>query len=171
MGAVVALVVLAAVLAAYLTSLAGRLDRAMVRVEAARTSLEAQLLRRAAAARALAARLPPDEGLALEEAAGAALDADAPERESAESALTRALRPALASAPAAAGWPPVGDEETTRLLAEADSRAVRVQLARQFHNDAVHACLALRRRRVVRWLHLYGRARRPTYFEIDDAAR
>jgi len=169
-GAVVALVVLAAVLAGYLTSLAGRLDRAMVRVEAARTSLEAQLLRRAAAARALAARLPPDEGLALEEAAAAALDADAPERESAESALTRALRPALASAPAAAGWPPASDE-TTRLLAEADSRAVRVQLARQFHNDAVHACLALRRRRVVRWLHLYGRARRPAYFEIDDAAR
>ena len=47
--------------------------------------------------------------------------------------------------------------------------ARKVMLARQFHNDAVRDLLALRRRRLVRLLHLYGRARPPSYIEFDAA--
>jgi hypothetical protein len=43
----------------------------------------------------------------------------------------------------------------------------KVMLARQFHNDAVRDLLALRRRRLVRLLHLYGRAAAPSYIEFD----
>jgi hypothetical protein len=37
------------------------------------------------------------------------------------------------------------------------------------HNDAVRDTLALRSRRLVRWLHLAGTAPMPAYFEIADA--
>ena len=38
------------------------------------------------------------------------------------------------------------------------------------HNDAVRDTLALRSRRLVRWLRLAGTAPLPAYFEIADAA-
>lgn len=73
-----------------------------------------------------------------------------PEREQAENRLSRALR----------GVTP------TEELSEVVTRA---SFARQFHNDAVRDALVLRRRWIVRLLHLAGHAPRPTYFEIDDA--
>jgi len=169
MVAVVAVVAAVVTVGSYLTWLAGRLDRLAVRVEAAGASLEAQLVRRAACARTVSALAPyrsgrppsgPDQLLALRDAADAALAAGPEQREAAESALSRALRAALA----------VVDEEDAPVLA-ADSASTRVKLARQFHNDAVLALLTLRRRRLVRWLRLYGRARAPRYFDIDDATR
>ncbi|HKN95801.1 MAG TPA: NUDIX domain-containing protein, partial [Pseudonocardiaceae bacterium] len=50
-------------------------------------------------------------------------------------------------------------------LADAEQRVV---LARRVHNDAVRDTLALRRRRLVRWLRLAGTARQPHYFEIAE---
>ncbi len=200
---VVALVV---AVGSYLTWLAGRLDRLAMRVEAARASLDAQLVRRAAAAQALAARAQsPGRSSPLDDlaaAATAALEAAPERREAAESALTRAVRAVVgdpdvldaapvpsttpsttlsttpSTAPTAGGSGALATvaadapvDLPAQLVGDAVTAATRVQLARQFHNDAVHASLALRRRRLVRWLRLYGRARRPAYFEIDDALR
>lgn len=170
-GVVVTVVAVVVAVGCYLTWLAGRLDRLGVRVEAARASLDAALVRRAAAAQALAqARLATPAGSASSEglpaddlsaAAQAALQATPEAREGAESELTQAMR-ALVTA-SADGMDAVQDA--------AVSAATRVQLARQFHNDAVFASLALRRRRLVRWLRLFGRAQPPAYFEIDDSLR
>ena len=113
-------------------------------MESARASLDAQLARRAAAASQIAGEVGADLPWAvdLHDAAVAVL-ATPVEQEALESALTRAIRAALGAAPEQAG----------ALL----DPSTRVRFARQFHNDAVHASLALRRRRVIRWLRLWGR--------------
>ncbi len=148
----------AALLGLYLLRLATRHDRLLTRVELARESLDTQLVRRSAAAQ-LISRSPSaaPELAALGHVADAALAAAQGEREAAESALTRALRAALEHGALA----PVDRDALAGL-------AGRVRLARQLHNDAVFATLALRRRRVLRSLRLYGRSRAPAYFDIDD---
>ena len=147
MIAVVAIVV---VVASYLTWMAGRLDRLAVRVEAAASALDAQLARRAVVAYELseAAQLEP-----LHAAARRALDDSiaSTDRGDVESSLSRELRAA----------PEVASVAEMAILAR------KVMLARQFHNDAVRDLLALRRRRLVRLLHLYGRAVAPSYIEFD----
>ena len=154
MSTVVIVVAVLVALGSYLMWLAGRLDRLAVRVESARASLDAQLARRAAAANEIAAGTPAAPWAAeLHQLAAESL-AGPPEQEAVESALTRAIRTAAPAAP----------ERSEALLAT----ATRVRFARQFHNDAVHALLALRRRRVIRWLRLWGTAKAPSYFEIDD---
>jgi hypothetical protein len=158
-GAVVAVVV---VLALYVTWTAGRLDRLHARVDAAWAALDAQLVRRAAVARALLPLLPPGpEATALAAAATAALEAGPVAREGVENDLSKALRHALPllppSAPAA-----LRDELTTA--------GVRVGLARSFHNAAVTDARLVRRRRLVRALHLAGHRVLPQHFDIDDTA-
>jgi len=122
---------------------AGRLDRMHLRLDAARTALDAQLRERA-----LIARTTP----ALRIAAQQALDTPGlgHDREQAENDLSRALRTV----------PPTD---------ELNDVVTRASFARQFHNDAVRDALVLRRRWIVRIFHLAGHAPRPTYFEIDDA--
>jgi hypothetical protein len=168
-GIVVAVVgfVVLALLAAYATWTAGRLDRLHARIDAAAAALDAQLRRRAATVVAFArgAELPPavvaDLTLAAETAADAAgLGHD---REALENSVSRALQAAVQSAPvafdpSAPGVPELVDDVT------------RATFARRFHNDAVRDALVVRERRVVRWLHLAGRAPLPAYFEIDDSA-
>ena len=150
---VVIVVAVLIALGSYLMWLAGRLDRLAVRVESARASLDAQLVRRAAAANQVATVGVGPWASELGEAAALAL-ASPTDREAVESALTRSIRAAVTAAP----------ELTGSLL----DPATRVRFARQFHNDAVHSSLALRRRRVIRWLRLWGTAKAPSYFEIDD---
>jgi hypothetical protein len=152
-------------LAMYVTWVAGRLDRQHVRVEAGRSALDAALVRRAALAEELAevARVcaPADELAVVTTAARRARDADIGLRERAENDLTRVLRP-LVGRCAAYGEP---------LLSLVDQLAAatsRVGLARTIDNNAVDHTLGLRRRWLVRWLHLAGRAAAPAYFEIDD---
>jgi hypothetical protein len=122
---------------------AGRLDRLHLRLDAARTALDAQLRERA-----LVARTTP----ALRDAARQALDTPGlgHDREQAENELSRLLRRA-------------------RPTDELNEVVTRASFARQFHNDGVRDVLVLRRRWIVRLLHLAGHAPRPTYFEIDDA--
>ena len=43
-------------------------------------------------------------------------------------------------------------------------------MARRFHNDAVRASRAVRRKRHVRYLRLAGHAPQPVTFECDDPA-
>src|SRR5512133_31549 len=84
-------VVVAAVVltATYLTWVAGRVDRLHARVAAADATLDAHLVRRAAAAHALAEAADLPE---LAASAGAALDGGEPDRQMAENHLTRTIR-------------------------------------------------------------------------------
>jgi len=170
----VTVVTVVAVVATYLTWMAGRLDRLHGRVEAARASLDAQLVRRAAAAGELAAYVRRQGGWAgvdvdgLAAAAAAARVAGSADREVVENDLSRALRGTLAAleSPLATG---IGTDSDP-LLAELEAASTRVVLARRFYNDAVRDTRALRSRRVARWLRLAGHAPLPAYFEIDDTA-
>jgi hypothetical protein len=166
--------------AMYVTWTAGRLDRQHVRVEAGRSALDAALVRRAALAEQLSEQLaePLSEQLsevadrpaagpgpaALAAAARRARDADADERERAENDLTRVLRPLVARA-ASYG---AGEAPLSGLVDQLAAATARIGLARSIYNNAVDQTLALRRRRLVRWLRLAGRAAAPAYFEIDD---
>ncbi|HLU60531.1 MAG TPA: NUDIX hydrolase [Pseudonocardia sp.] len=160
---VVLAVLLVAAVVVLVTTRARRLDRLHVRIDAARTGLEAACERRANAALAVADVLA---GLAgeRERAAGvraAALGVRAErvgdgDREVAENALTREL----AAVPRGPLPPDVRAE-----LEEAEQLLV---IARRVYNDAVRDTRDLRSRRLVRWLHLAGTAPMPTYFEIAD---
>ncbi len=158
MIAEVLLTVLALVLAGvYVSWTAGRLDRLHARVDAAWAALDGALVRRAAAARAVAAGLPPcTEAGELERAARLTLEAGPEGREALENDLSRALRTALPVLAAGAD------------LTELEQASTRVGLARAFHNAAVRDTRVVRLRRIPRALHLAGRRELPEYFEIDD---
>jgi hypothetical protein len=152
-------VVLATLLAAQVTWTAARVDRLHTRVDAARAALDAQLVRRAAAAQALVDRHPDLLGAGparrLGTAARAALDAEDGVRESAENDLSRALR----------ALPPDLDPALLRDLTDASTRVV---LARRFYNDAVRDTRSLRGRWIPRAFRLAGRRPMPTFFEIEE---
>jgi hypothetical protein len=153
---VVGVVAVVVLIGTYVTWLAARLDRLHLRAASARRALDAQLVRRAAAAAVLAeqAETPQDE---LYAAARTALDAPNGEREAAENDLTKRLReldgneakadPALVEAVEAAGR--------------------RLALARQVDTDSVRDALILREHHIVGWLGLARKHSRPTYFDID----
>jgi len=143
---VVGVVGLVVLVATYLTWLAARLDRLHARAIAAAATLDAHLVRRAAAAVTLAESA---QLTTLGYAARMSLQAHPDEREVAENDLTRQLR--TASVP----------EDLVAV-----SR--RVALARQVHNDVVRDALAVRRRRVVRLFRLARKHPEPAYFDIDD---
>lgn len=147
----------------YLSWTAGRLDRLHARVDAAWAALDAQLVRRAAAARAVAAHLDdPVAAQALDEAATAALEGAHDQREVLENDLSRALKAALPML--------VHDAAGEAALAELQTASTRVGLARSFHNEAVKDTRAIRFRRIPRAVRLAGRRAMPQFFEIDDTA-
>lgn len=163
MSTVVWVVVTIVLLATYVTWTAGRLDRMHARVDAAWAALDAQLVRRAAAARALLPLLPAGpEQLRLESAASAALESGEGGRQEVENDLSRALRLAV---------PRLGEgPEVAHVRGELESAATRVGLARSFHNAAVNDTRALRRRRLPRALRLAGHRAMPEFFDVDDTA-
>ena len=139
-----------ALIATYLTWTASRMDRLHARTDTARAALDAQLVRRAAAALEVAGSHGLEE---LRAAASAAYHSEPQNRTVAESELSETLRAVQVDATAGGA------------LAEA---ARRVVLARRFYNDAVRDTQAFRRRRVVRALRLSGHAAEPQFFDIDD---
>ena len=143
---------------AYVSWTAARLDRLHDRCVAARASLDAQLVRRAAAASALArdhaGALGERAGL-LRRAAQLALDAGDDGREVAENDLTRELRHVP--------W-----DAADGAMADVAAAASRMMLARHIYNDAVRDTLALRGRRLPRALRLSAGRPWPRYFDIDD---
>lgn len=155
----VVVVALVALLATWVTWTATRVDRLHIRVDAARATLDAQLVRRAAAVQALVNRVPERLGAQpagrLRSAARAALDADDAVRESAENDLSRALQE-------------LPTDLDPALLRDLTDASTRVLLARRFYNDAVRDTRALRGRWIPRWFHLGGRRPVPTFFEIDE---
>jgi hypothetical protein len=161
-GLWVTVAVIAVLLAAYAGWTARRLDRLHARLDAAAAGLEAQLKARAMAATELAASGELPRSLAAEVAHAASAAAAAAgldhAREAVESSLSRTLQDA------SAGLDP--DTAVSATLADA---VTRTTFARRFHNDAVRDAHAVRRRRIVRLMHLAGHAPQPTYFEMDDA--
>lgn len=158
MEVIIAAVAVTVVLFAWVSWTASRVDRLLDRTTHARSSLDAQLVRRAAALQALASRseLGPEVQQRLLALAAASLDADASTREAAENDLSRALRELPAGADPA-------------LLEDLTEAARRVVLARRFYNDAVRDTVSLRRRRLPRLFRMGGREPLPAFFEIDDA--
>ncbi|WP_280266052.1 NUDIX hydrolase [Nocardia wallacei] len=159
--ALVAALIVTAGVWAYST--ANRLDRLHVRSDQARHALEAALARRAVVARAVALSLAHagsdavgEQARRLAAVADRAERADWSDRETAENQLAAALSTIDITL-----LPP-------QLVAELADAEARVLIARRFHNDAVRDTLALRTRRLVRWLHLGGTAPLPTYFEITE---
>lgn len=166
---IIVLVVLALVLwSFYVSWRASRLDRLHNRVEAARTALDLALVRRAAAASALASSglLDPAASLLVADAVRRVRQAGAAERDLAESDLTRALRATL-------GDPDFheeleGNEGAAELVAEVEEAGQRVFIARKFYNDLAGRTIDARRRPLVKVLHLYGSALQPGFFDMDD---
>jgi hypothetical protein len=178
----VTVVAVVLILGWYLSYSAARLDRQHHRVESAAAALDTQLVRRAAAALETAAVLDPATGLMLAAAASEALDgpsADDGEArtevdpavpgvdEEAQNDLTRALGNAFDDREHVAHLR--ADPLARDLLDALASACTRVQMARRFYNDAVAAAQRVRRKRVVRWARLAGRAGMPPMVEIDDS--
>lgn len=160
-GWIVALAVLVGVLLVagiWAYQRATRLDRLHVRYDLSWQALDAALARRSVVARAVAADCYGDrvEGRTLTALAGTAERASRADRERCENDLSAALTLVDPSSVPVA------------LVAELADAEARVLLARRFHNDAVRDTLALRERRLVRWLRLGGRAPLPRYFEIVE---
>jgi hypothetical protein len=153
----------------YISWTASRLDRLSARVEAAWASLDAQLVRRAAAAAQLAAYERRHQGLSgdllkpVEYAALAARTAAPAERQDAENDLTRTIRAALAS----------GALRGTRaadLFDDLRDSSTKADFARQFYNDAVRDNGGLRRRWLCRLLCVFRSDPVRGFFEMADTA-
>jgi hypothetical protein len=174
---ILVLAVLAVVLwGFYVSWRASRLDRLHNRTEAARTALDLALVRRASAAAELASsgQLDPASSLLLADAVRRARQAEAAERDLAESDLTRALRATLGDpefrAELRAGNGQDADpDDATELLDEVEKAANQVFIARKFYNDVAGRTLDARRRPLARVLRLSGSARQPEFFEMEDA--
>jgi hypothetical protein len=163
-GWLVLAVVVAVLLTMWVTFTLTRLDRLHARVDAAQASMDAQLVRRAAALQHVAES--PDSGVpdelrpGYDDVAKRALNTpvDDAERRDAENAVGRAVAAlAVSTRPLA----PEADAE----LREA---AARVLIARRFYNDAVRDTRALRGRRMPRLFRMAGRRPLPQFFDIDD---
>lgn len=166
---VAVVVAVIALLATYLTWTAVRIDRLNVRVERADASLDAQLVRRAAAAEALAAYALRSPGRAAGPAQLVRDFAVSARRGSAdkwgtENALTRHVTELALSVD------PRADHEVAGLLDDLATASERVDLARAFYNQAVRDARDLRARAAPRVLRLAGRSVVPDFVEMDDTA-
>lgn len=152
---------LLAVLLVWIASTVSRLDRLDDRVLAARSALDAHLVRRAAVARAIADEHPHVLGQRAEElrhAAHEALNAADGSREGAENTLGHLLR----AVDSDFGGVPES------LLRDLRSTTERVVLARRFYNDAVRDNRQLRGQGLPRLFRLAARRPLPAHFDIDD---
>lgn len=154
----------------YLSATAGRLDRLHHRVDMAYSSLDAQLLRRSAAALEVASSglLDPASSIVLSDAALNAQDNENPPlaRGQAESDLTKAIAATIGSRE---DLELLSESEEGRALVDSLSGAIhRAALSRRFYNDAVRACRAVRRQGLVRLFHLAGNTDWPRTVEMDD---
>jgi hypothetical protein len=153
----------------YISWRAGRLDRLHNRAETARTALDLALVRRSSAAYELASSglLDPATSLLLADAVRRAKDADAAERDLAESDLTRALRAAFGQPGFRAELD--GKEGAKELVGDVEAAAHQVYIARKFYNDVAARTLDARRRPLARVFRLSGNAPQPEFFEMEDA--
>lgn len=159
--------VVVGLLVPWLTWTAQRLDRMHRRIDLARASLDAVLLRRSGAALELATSgtLDPVRSLLLVDVAHQARAAQPEEFEAAESDLSETLRAVLSDPDEVRDLR--ADPALGPLLDELAVDCRKVELARRFHNDMVVSARTLRSRRRVRWLRLAGRASDLTTVDLD----
>lgn len=178
-----ALVMVLLAVAWYLSYSAARLDRLHAKVEGAMSALDAQLVRRAEATLELATSgaVDPATSLLLADAASEALERHTHQplshdpldgqtfagREDTEANLTEALRAALQEDTVAALRGQVEGPGASG-LSRVEASALRVQLARRFHNDAVREVRRVRAKTVVRLFRLAGHAGLPQPVDFDD---
>jgi hypothetical protein len=165
---IVPVLVIIVLLGIYLSWTARRIDRLHWRVEASRAVLDAQLLRRSGAVLDLAGGglLDPASAVLIADAASRARTVEESGREQAESELTEALGAALADPEHTGSMRSHSGADVA--LDELSAACRRVGHARRFHNDTVRATRRLRRKALVRWLGLAGRAPWPETVEFDD---
>lgn len=165
------LVVPLLLLGLYVRGLAARLDRLHLSVEVSAAVLDARLERRAALTRevALEVGLDPASALLLIDAATTAqhTERSGPVRIAAESDLSAALRAVFDDEETVAEM--AEDPDVSSRLAELAEVTHGVVLARRFANDTARAAVAVRRRAIVRALHLAGHAPWPQSRDLDDA--
>jgi len=161
-------VVLVVATVLWLSWTANRLDRMHHRIDVARETLSAQLLRRSGVTLELAASeaLDPASRLVLLDAAHQARNAGPEELETSESVLSEALRAVFSEPEDVDGLRE--DAEFAPLVEELARCCAKVELARRFHNDAVVPARALRSRRRVRLFHLAGHAAELQTVDLDD---
>lgn len=165
------IVVLLLVIAWYLSSTAGRLDRLHRRVDAGHVSLDRSLLRRSSVVSELASTQEPNPEAAAKLATAAhdarrVADADDVTRGLAESALSHLLAAEFESPETVART--AAELGNTELTDELASTCRRVEMSRRFLNDAVRACTDVRDQWLVRRLGLAGHTAMPEPFEMDD---
>ncbi len=154
----------------YLGMTAGRIDRLHRRIDVARLALDSHLLRRSGVTLELASSgyLDPASAVLISETAHAArlsMDLSSTQRDSAESELTAVLNAVLDVEAVEMIDDSLGGHE---ILEEFAASARRVELSRRFLNDAVRACLQLRKQRSARWFQLAGHTPVPQTREIHD---
>ena len=166
---IIAIVFVVVISGVYISWRAGRLDRLHNRAETARTALDLALVRRSSAAYELATSglLDPATSLLLADAVSRSKEADAAERDLAESDLTRALRAAFGQPGFRAELD--GKEGAKELVGDVEAAAHQVYIARKFYNDVAARTIDARRRPLARIFRLSGNAPPPEFFEMDDA--
>ena len=155
-------------IAGYFSHVAGRLDRAHLKVESTRSALNTNAAHRSSLALEYGRLdvVPADISQALSAAARAARDEEFAESGwHLESVLTAAIAAAIEDLD-------LLEQARTRapeVVADLASVCRRVQYARRFHNDAVSQARALRDRFVARTFRLAGHAPLPEYIDFDDS--
>ena len=154
----------------YLGMTAGRIDRLHRRIDVARIALDSHLLRRSGVTLELASSgyLDPASAVLISETAHSArlsTDLSSTQRDSAESELTAVLNAVLDVEAVQMIDDSLGGHE---ILEEFAASARRVELSRRFLNDAVRACVQLRKQRSARWFQLAGHTPVPQTREIHD---
>lgn len=155
----------------YLSATAGRLDRLHHRVDMAYLALDNMLLRRSSVAYELAESglIDPASAIVLADAAMAVQDEGGPplSRGQLESDLTKAIEATVGSREDVEALCQSG---AGRDLVDALSGAMhKASIARRFYNDAVRACVDVRRQRIVRAFHLEGKTDLPRPMEMEDS--
>jgi glycine/D-amino acid oxidase-like deaminating enzyme len=160
-------VLLVGMVSVWLSWTAGRLDRLHIRLATAHAALDRHLVDRAACTTALAVSgvLDPAASLLLLDAAQQ-LRANDRDRSAQEGALSQTLRTVLTRTEVEEWWRS-SDEGGRALLTDLAAACDRVRLAAAFHTDLVARTSVQRRRPLVRWLHLAGRAPWPQPERID----
>ena len=164
------MVVLITFFVLYLGMTAGRIDRLHRRIDVARLALDSHLLRRSGVTLELASSgyLDPASAVLISETAHAArlsTDLSSTQRDTAESELTSVLNAVLDVEAVEMIDDSLGGHE---ILEEFAASARRVELSRRFLNDAVRACVQLRKQRSARWFQLAGHTPVPHTREIHD---
>lgn len=171
LAVVLLVVLLIGLVTVVLSWTAGRHERLHIRLATARASLHLQLSDRIATTMRVASSpaLDPASALVLLGAAEEARFANGTAgHEEAESALSQALRAVLGDAEQVRMLHAESDEPDRSALVDLAGTCERVRFASHFHDELCDRTVAMRRRRMVAWLHLAGYAPWPTRFDVDD---